>query len=176
MVVDGLNSRVLRNGSEKEAGMKPGTAEEIHAVLEEWVGNSDQPFNATVARNGVVFFNRAYGSRDGEPITTDTKHVVFSITKALSGSLFMTFVDRGVVSLDDPVGTVLPEFDDASVETPATFHHLFTHAADMDGHFTDPWNDLEHVYGEAYPYLRIGQQHRYNGTSIGVALKALWSR
>ena len=171
--VDGLNAPVLREGTEKEAGMKKGTVEKIDAVLTEWVNNSDQPFNACVARKGVVFFNRAYGARNGEEITTETRHVVFSITKALSGSLLMMFVDRGYVSLDDPVGKVLPEFDDKDVKTPVTFHHLFTHTADMDGHFTDPMNDLEHVYGEAYPYLKIGGQHRYNGTSIAIGLKAL---
>jgi len=173
VVIDGLNAPVLREGTEEEAGMKPGTAEKIHTVLEEWMNDSDEPFNACVARNGVVFFNRAYGSRDGEPITTKTRHVVYSITKALSGCLLMMFIDRGVISLDDPVGTILPEFCEEYVETPVTFHHLFTHTADMDGHFTDPWNDLEHVYGEAYPFLRIGKQHRYNGTSIAVGLKAL---
>lgn len=173
VTVAGLNAPVLREGTEEEAGMKPGTAAKIHAVLEEWVNNSDQPFNACVARRGVLFFNRAYGARDGKLLSTDTKHVVYSITKALSGTLLMMFVDQGLISLDDPVGKILPEFDDSAVGTPATFHHLFTHTADMDGHFTDFMNDLEHVYGEAYPYLGIGKQHRYNGTSIGIGLKAL---
>jgi CubicO group peptidase (beta-lactamase class C family) len=173
VIVDGLDAPVLREGTEEEAGMKPGTVENIHSVLEEWVSNSDQPFNACVARRGVLFFNRAYGSRDGVPITTDTKHVVFSISKALSGSLLMTFVDRGLIRLVDPIEKFLPEFRGSGVETSATLHHLFTHTADMDGHFTDGWNDLEHVYGEAYPYLDIGKQHRYNGTSIAVGLKAL---
>ena len=173
VAVDGLDAPVLREGTEEEAGMKPGAVEKIHAVLDEWVNNSDQPFNVCVARRGVVFLNRAYGSRNGEPITTDTRHIVFSITKALSGSLLMMFIDQGFISLDDPVGKILPEFGDEDVETPATFHHLFTHTADMDGHFTDPWNDLEHIYGEAHPYLKIGKQHRYNGTSIAIGLKAL---
>lgn len=173
VAVEGLDAPVLRKGTEEEAGMKSGTVEKIHAVLDEWVNNSDQPFNACVARHGVVFFDKAYGSRGGEPITTETKHIVFSITKALSGSMLMMFVDQGLISLDDPVGKILPEFDDEGIETPATFHHLFTHTADMDGHMTDPWNDLEHIYGEAYPYLKIGKQHRYNGTSIAIGLKAL---
>ncbi len=171
--VDGLDAPVLREGTEKEAGMKHGTVAKIDAVLDEWAKNSDQPFNVCVARHGVVFFNRAYGTRDGKPITTETKHVVFSISKALSGSLLMTFIDRGVIGLDAPVSKVLPEFCDDDVKTPVTFHHLFTHTADMDGHFTDPQSDLEHAYGEAYPYLRIGKQHRYNGTSIAIGLKAL---
>ena len=171
--VRGLDAPVLRAGTEAEAGMKPGTTKKLKALLQEWSDNSDQPFNVTVARHGVVFLNEAYGSRNGVETTPDTKFIVYSISKALSGSLLMTFVDNGVISLDDPVEKILPEFRQEGVETPATFHHLFTHTADMDDHYTDPWSDLEHVYGEAYPYLGIGKQHRYNGSSIAIGLKAL---
>jgi CubicO group peptidase (beta-lactamase class C family) len=153
--------------------MRSDTAEKIDAVLAEWAKDSDQPFNACVARHGVVFFHKAYGSRNGLPITTETKHVVFSITKALSGSLLMMFVDQRVISLDDPVEKFLPEFQGADIKTPASIHHLFTHTADMEGHFTDFWSDLEHVYGEAYPHLAIGKQHKYNGTSLAIGTKIL---
>jgi CubicO group peptidase (beta-lactamase class C family) len=173
VVVDGLNAPVLRRGTEKEAGMKAGSADRIHDVLLEWVSNSDEPFNVCIARNAVVFLDRGYGERDGQPVSSDTRHLVFSITKALSGCLLMMFVDRGIIKLEDPVGKILTEFDDRDVEAAVTFYHLFTHTADMDEHLTDTWNDLEHVYGEAYPYLRIGKQHRYNGTSIAIGLKAL---
>ena len=172
-ITDGLNGRVLREGTCEQAGMKPDTAEKIDAVLAEWAENSDQPFNACVARDGVVFFHKAYGSRNGSPITTETRHVVFSITKALSGSLLMMFVDQGLIGLDDPVEKFLPEFQGAEVKTPATIHHLFTHTADMEGHFTDFQSDLEHVYGEAYRYLAIGKQHKYNGTSLAIGTKIL---
>lgn len=100
-VVEGLKTPVLRDGTWEAAGMKKGTVEKIHAVLEEWSNDTDQPFNVCVARRGVIFFHRAYGSRNGKPITTDTKHVVFSITKALSGSLLMMFVDQGFIRLDE---------------------------------------------------------------------------
>ena len=172
-IVQGLDARELRVGTEAEAGMKTGTVANVDAVLAEWAENSDQPFNACVARHGVLFFDKAYGERDGQPITTDEKHIVFSISKALSGSLLMMFVDQGLVSLDDPIERFLPEFRREGVATSATIHHLFTHTADMDGHFTDHVNDIEHIYGEAYPHLEIGKQHRYNGTSIGIGLKAL---
>ena len=134
-------------------------------------------FRPTLQRNRGAkrrrFLNRAYGSRDGEPITTETRHGVASITKALSGALLMMFVDRGVISLDDPIEKILPEFRREGVKTPATFQHLITHTADMDGHMTDVLNDLEHSHGEAYPFLRIGKELRYNGTSIAIAMKAL---
>jgi CubicO group peptidase (beta-lactamase class C family) len=172
-IIDGLDACVLRQGTCSQAGMKSDTVEKIDAVLTEWSANSDQPFNACVARSGVVFFHKAYGSRKGAPITTETKHVVFSITKALSGSLLMMFVDKGMISLDDPVEKFLPEFQGADIKTPATIHHLFTHTADMEDHFTDFWSDLEHIYGEAYPHLAIGKQHKYNGTSLAIGTKIL---
>jgi len=78
-----------------------------------------------------------------------------------------------LIRLDDPISRILPQFSDEGITTPVTFRHLFTHTADMDEHFTDTWNDLEQIYGEAYPYLKVGKEHRYNGTSIGIALKAL---
>ena len=172
-VVDGLEAPILREGTWEEADMKPDAVEKIDAVLQRWVADSDQPFNVCVARKGVLFFNRGYGTRDGKPVTPETKHIVFSISKALSGSLMMAFVDQGLVRLDDPVEKFLPEFANRSIAKPATIHHLFTHTADMEGHFTDVWNDLEHVYGEAYPHLAIGAKHKYNGTSIAIGLKVL---
>ncbi|HHZ90101.1 TPA: hypothetical protein EYN65_06130, partial [Candidatus Poribacteria bacterium] len=64
-------------------------------ILEEWANDSDQPFNVCIARRSIVFFNQGYGFRNGQPITVDTKHLVFSITKALSGCLLMMFIDQG---------------------------------------------------------------------------------
>jgi CubicO group peptidase (beta-lactamase class C family) len=173
ITIDGLDAPILRQGTCRQAGMKPDTVEKIDAVLTKWSEDTDQPFNACVARRGILFFNKAYGSRNGVPITTDTKHVVFSITKALSGSLLMMFVDQGLVRLDDPVETFLPEFQGAGVKTSASIHHLFTHTADMEDHFTDFLSDLEHVYGEAYPHLAVGKQHKYNGSSLAIGTKIL---
>jgi len=173
VTVDGLDAPVLRSGSDEEAGMKPGTTESVLAILEEWSKDTDVGFNVTVARNGVVFINEAYGELEGKAITTDSRHVVASISKTMSGVLFMMFVDQGLVSLEDPIEDFLPAFRRDGVETSATFHHLFTHTADTDGHFLDMQNDLEHVYGEAYPYLRIGKELRYNGTGIALGLKVI---
>lgn len=165
--------RMLTKGTAQQAGMKTDAVDKIDAILNQWANDSDQPFNVCVARKGILFFDKAYGNRDGKPITTDTRHIVYSISKALSGSLLMMFVEQGLVSLDDPVEKFLPEFKNENVNQPATIHHLFCHCADMDGHFTDFLNDMEHVYGEAYPVLKIGKQHRYNGTSIGIGCKVL---
>ncbi len=164
---------LLVRGTEKEAEIEIGAIKKIDKILNNWLEESSEPFNACIARKGILFFNKGYGERNGEPVTPDSKHLVYSITKAISGTLFMIFVEKGLVKLDDPISSILPQFSDKNVTTPVTFRHLFTHTADMDEHFTDTWNDLEQVYSEAYSYLKIGEEHRYNGTSIGIALKAL---
>ena len=170
---EGISVPVLIEGTEDEAEIEPGTANKIDEILNAWLKESSEPFNTCIARKGIVFFNKGYGKRNGELVTPDSKHLVYSITKAISGTLFMMFVEQGLIRLDDPISRILPQFSDEGITTPVTFRHLFTHTADMDEHFTDTWNDLEQIYGEAYPYLKVGKEHRYNGTSIGIALKAL---
>ena len=168
-----VTTPLLVEGTEQEAGIKSGTTSKLDEILNTWLNESSEPFNTCIARKGILFFNKGYGERNGEPVTPNTKHLIYSITKAISGTLFMIFVEKGLVKLDDPISRILPQFSDEGIETPVTFRHLFTHTADMDEHYTDTWNDLEQIYGEAYPYLKIGGEHRYNGTSIGIGLKAL---
>ena len=170
---ESVTTPLLLEGTEQEAEIKPGTISKLDGILSTWLNESSEPFNTCIARKGILFFNKGYGERNGAPVTPDTKHLIYSITKAISGTLFMIFVEKGLVKLEDPVSRILPQFSDEEIETPVTFRHLFTHTADMDEHFTDTWNDLEQIYGEAYPCLKIGGEHRYNGTSIGIALKAL---
>ncbi|MFT4639422.1 MAG: CubicO group peptidase (beta-lactamase class C family) [Verrucomicrobiales bacterium] len=163
----------IRQGSPKDAGMAADVSEKLDAVLSEWAANTDTPFIACVARHGVIVHHKAYSPPNGEPTTTDSTFWVASISKALSGSLFMSFVDRGLIDLTDPVEKFLPAFPANKAKAPATMHHLLTHGADMDGHFLDLINDIEHIYGEWYGALKIGQQHRYNGTSLAMAMKCL---
>ena len=165
--------RVIRAGTPEEAGMQSNVSENLDAILSEWADNTDTPFIACVARHGVIVHHKAYSPPNSESTTTDSKFWVASNSKALSGSLFMSFVDRGLIDLTDPVEKFIPAFPPHKASTPATMHHLITHGADMDGHFLDLINDIEHIYGEWYSELKIGKQHRYNGTSLAMAMKCL---
>ena len=172
--ITGTPAPVLREGTLAEAGMKPSARREIDAVLNEWAGDTDESFIACVARRGVVVLHRAYGDRDGEPVTTETKNFLASITKAMSGTVATMFADRGLISFSDPVEEYLPEFDVEGVDKSATIRHLFTHTADMESHDADGLVDIEHLYGgQTYQELKVGAQHRYNGDSLGVGVRVL---
>ena len=46
----------------------------------------------------------------GVPVTHETLFPLASVTKPIAAATFMTLVDDGIVSLDEPVGRLVPEF------------------------------------------------------------------
>src|SRR5437764_1307405 len=89
----------------------------------------------------------AFGKRDlatGAPMTTDTVIRIASMTKAVAGTCAMQFVEQGLLELDSPISSVLPElasiqvldgFDSAgkaklrAPTRPVTLRHLLTHTS-----------------------------------------------
>jgi len=67
-----------------------------------------------VRQRGEVLWSAAYGWLDPEthslPTQPDTFFDLASVTKLFVVSAFMTLVEAGVVDLEQPVATVLPEF------------------------------------------------------------------
>lgn len=102
-----------------------------------------------VAKGGNVIYSRAFGWKDienGVPAEVDDYYVLFSQTKALTTVAFMTLVERGLVSIDDPVSKYFPEIPDRvvtavhedgtyetrPVKSPMTFVHLLTHTSGLN--------------------------------------------
>jgi CubicO group peptidase (beta-lactamase class C family) len=102
---------------------------------------------ALVGDRGGVLYAEAFGTRgvsDARPMTPDTPFWLASMTKAVTSVAAMQLVERGRMTLDDPIGGLLPElahpqvltgFDDdgAAITRPATraitLRHLLTHTA-----------------------------------------------
>lgn len=99
---------MARAGTLAEAGMKPDAAEKIDAALREWAADTDQAFAVCGVRHGVIVLHRAYGTREGKPMTVDMKSWMASVTKTMSASLMMMLVDQGILDLDDPVEKYVP--------------------------------------------------------------------
>jgi len=62
-----------------------------------------------------------------EPVTADTRYDLASVTKLYSALTALRLVDAGVLSLHEPVVTVLPRFADRR----ATLRHLLTHTSGL---------------------------------------------
>jgi methyl acetate hydrolase len=110
---------------------------------------------AMAATGSEVIYQGAFGKRDlskDDPMTADSVFWIASMTKAITTAAGMQLVEQGKLSLDEPIGKLLPDLAspqvlegfDASGEPklrpatkPITLRHLMTHTA---GFCYDMWN------------------------------------
>ena len=73
---------------------------------------------AMAATGSEVIYQGAFGKRDlGKPdaMTLDTVFWIASMTKAITSAAAMQLVEQGKLSLDGPIGKILPEIADMQV-------------------------------------------------------------
>src|SRR3979490_1171551 len=110
---------------------------------------------AIAANSKEVIYQGAYGKRDlskDEAMTTDSVFWIASMSKAITAAAGMQLVEQGKLSLDAPIGKVLPDLAAPQVlegydakgepklrpaKNPITLRHLMTHTA---GFAYDMWN------------------------------------
>jgi CubicO group peptidase (beta-lactamase class C family) len=80
--------------------------------VDEWIGPHGVPGVGVAAwRSGEIVAEHYVGeARAGFRVTHETLFPLASVTKPVTAAAFMTLVDDGAVSLDEPVGRHLPEF------------------------------------------------------------------
>ena len=87
----------------------------------------------TVARHGKEVFARGCGRQHpltGQPVDADSIFLLASITKPVTACALMILVDRGLISLNDPVIAHLPEYTGG--DRPAVkVRHLLSHISGM---------------------------------------------
>lgn len=119
---------------------------------------------AVAANAEDILYEGAFGSRDlgtGAAMTPDSVFWIASMTKAVTCAGAMQIVEQGRLSLDDPIGGILPELADIKVldgfnaegkpqlrpaRSPITLRQLMTHTA---GFCYDMWNGDMARYLEA---------------------------
>ena len=110
---------------------------------------------AMAATGGEVIYQGAFGKRSlgkDEAMTADSVFWIASMTKAITAAAAMQLVEQGKLSLDEPIGTVLPDLASPQVlegfdaggepklrpaTKPITLRHLLTHTA---GFVYGMWN------------------------------------
>lgn len=104
----GMAAGQLRLGTAESAGMSAAKLADAAALLESAVKEGHVgSASILVAHRGAVVLHRGFGqnARNGDGI-----YLVASITKPVTASALMLLVERGLVSLQDPVSKYLPEF------------------------------------------------------------------
>jgi CubicO group peptidase (beta-lactamase class C family) len=110
---------------------------------------------AMAANSREVIYQGAFGKRDlskDDAMTTDSVFWIASMSKAITAAAGMQLVEQGKLSLDAPIGKVLPDLASPQVfegfdakgepklrpaKNPITLRHLMTHTA---GFAYDMWN------------------------------------
>ena len=110
---------------------------------------------AMAATGSEVIYQGAFGKRDlgkDDPMTQDSVFWIASMTKAITCAAGMQLVEQGKVSLDEPIGKLLPDLASPQVlegfdasgnpklrpaKKPITLRQLMTHTA---GFAYDMWN------------------------------------
>lgn len=134
----------------KAAGTSEIKTQRIDSLLQSFVDqNKVSSVVGFVAKGGKVVYNKAFGFKDLEnktPATVNDYYILFSQTKAVVTVAFMTLVEKGLVSVDDPVSKFFPEIsnqvvtsvkDDGTYQTravakPMTFANLMSHSSGIN--------------------------------------------
>jgi methyl acetate hydrolase len=129
---------------------------QIDQVLREKTGAAEIPGVVAMAANGKeVIYQGAFGKRDlskKDDMTSDSVFWIASMTKAITTAAAMQLVEQGKLSLDAPIGKVLPDLAAPQVlegfgangepklrpaRSAITLRQLMTHTA---GFCYDMWN------------------------------------
>jgi len=110
---------------------------------------------AIAASGNEIIYQGAFGQRDlgkGDTMTVDSVFWIASMTKAVTSAGAMQLVEQGKLSLDEPIGKILPDLASPQVlegfdaggepklrpaKRPITLRHLMTHTA---GYCYGLWN------------------------------------
>jgi len=119
--------------SPEAAGVDPERLEALYARVARDVEQGVLPAaQVAVARHGRIAGMRSFGavSHEGRraPATNDTLFVVFSCSKAITSAAAWLLLEEGLLSLDQRVADVLPEFGENGKQD-VTVEQLFTHTA-----------------------------------------------
>ena len=136
---------------------------ELDKVIADAVAQQDAPFLVAMVghRDGAVWSGAAGQRSPGQPASLDTVFRIFSMTKAVGSMAAMVLMDRGKLSADATVESIVPEFAqlqlldgfDASgapilraPKVKATVRHLATHTSGLCYEF---WNAAMARYMQA---------------------------
>jgi CubicO group peptidase (beta-lactamase class C family) len=166
----------LRISPSREAGFEDDAKTQIDKVCREWAEDSGEPFVILVARRGVIITHEAYGSdAQGQPVGTDYRCWVGSITKSVTAILFSQFLDQGLIGLDDSLSAVFPDYPAGSPHVP-TFRQCFNHTSGLTGHgdFGGVRNPhLENIFLNAIDVIEPNVRYSYSGNGYELAGKAM---
>src|SRR5262245_61394557 len=127
--------RVLKMGKPDQVGMSARRLERVNEILtDETRSGRVTAASVLVARRGVIVLRAGWGrlTPDAESAKAgpETVYIIASISKPITVLMLMLLVERGEVSLNDPVQKYLPEFKGPDREK-VRVQDLLTHTSGL---------------------------------------------
>ncbi len=190
MVVDDGPARGFHTEGARDAGFDPNALRRAFGVLEKWIAQGVLPGAAAlVARGGQVAGEAYLGlahRAERRPVDSDTIWGLASITKPVTATAVMLMAERGVCSLDEPLGDLLPEFLDTRAmafdRRSVTLRHVLAHCSGLPG-FSPDNLDLRRAHAPLEAFVRSfraqpllfapGALHCYSNVGILMAAEVV---
>jgi uncharacterized protein YbbC (DUF1343 family)/CubicO group peptidase (beta-lactamase class C family) len=137
----------MTSSTPEAEGMSSSRLGEIDAAVDSAIKGRQVPGAVVlVARSGHIVYRKAFGNKvvepRPEPMALDTVFDLASLTKVVAtATSIMILVERGKISLADPVAAYIPEFGRMGKER-ITVEQLLTHRAGLP-----PDNDISDYVG-----------------------------
>lgn len=180
---------IPQTGCYKKEGLDP----KVEAVFEEFrasvpaimrKGKVPGVAIALVDQQGIIW-TEGFGYTDYKRkilVTPDTPFLICSMSKTVTATAVMLAVQDGLLDLDEPITTYLPDFRvnsryEENPEQKITLRHLLSHTAGLCseptiGNYAEPEGSFEEhvrsIYGTWLIYP-VGQAHQYTNASIDLA-------
>lgn len=127
--------RVLKPGTPEQVGMSGARLEIVNRILtEETRSRRVTAASVVVARRGIIVLRGGWGTLTADPSSPKagpgTVYILASITKPVTVTALMLLVERGQVSLMDPVQKYLPAFQGPGREK-VRVQDLLTHTSGL---------------------------------------------
>lgn len=189
-MVSARTERGINLDGARDAGLSPDALRNAFALLEGWTGDGTLPGTAAlVARGGRVGGEAYLGLADqanGRAVDAATIWGLASITKPVTATAVLILVERGLLALDQPLHTLLPEFLDGPAtgqdRRAVTLRHLLAHCSGLPGFSADnldlrragrPIADFIHSFLRAPLLFTPGAYHFYSNVAIGLAAEVV---
>lgn len=127
--------RVLKIGKAEQVGMSGPRLERVSQILmDETKSGRVTAASVLVARRGIIVLRGGWGTLAPDVASAkagpETVYILASISKPVTVLMLMLLVERGLVSLNDPVQKYLPEFKGPSREK-VRVQDLLTHTSGL---------------------------------------------
>ncbi|MCK4409010.1 MAG: beta-lactamase family protein, partial [Candidatus Eisenbacteria sp.] len=179
---DGLLNGFTINRARTPSDVEPeGPLTEEEAIAEVWpfldrLCERDL-FSGTVmiAKGDEVLLAASCGEaskRFRAAVTLDTKFNIGSMNKMFTSTAIMQLVEKGLLSVDDPIsGYVDESWLPPEMTERITVHHLLTHTSGLGSYFTDEWDAASRkLYREVGDYKPL-----FAGDTLAFAPGTDWS-